>query len=294
LPQPLRISGVITRFAPSPTGFLHIGHAYAALVAFRRADAGAFLLRIEDLDRDRSRAQYIAAICEDLAWLGLAWRQPLLFQSSRTAAYRDALNLLERRGLTYPCFCTRASIATTLAADIAAAAAAPHPQPVQGLAPSYPGTCRKLTHREREQRLAGGESHVLRLDAARAAREPEAAALEFLEHDVRVRVQPQLLGDIVLARKDLPAAYHLAVVLDDAFQNVTLVTRGEDLLPCTHVQRLLQALLGLPAPRYAHHRLILDAQGRKFSKRDAAPTLRRLRQSGCTAAMLIAQLELEV
>jgi len=283
---------VITRFAPSPTGFLHIGHAYAALMAFRQADAGAFLLRIEDLDRGRSRAEYTAALCEDLAWLGLAWREPLLFQSSRAAAYREALTLLERRGLSYPCFCTRTSIATTLAADIAAAAEAPHRPPVQGLAPTYPGTCRTLTSREREQRLAGGEPHVLRLDAASAALQPEATALEFMEHGVRVRVQPQLLGDIVLARKDLPAAYHLAVVLDDAFQGVTLVTRAEDLLPSTHVQRLLQALLGLPPPRYAHHRLILDAQGRKLSKRDGAPTLRSLRESGCTAAMLIAQLEL--
>jgi glutamyl-Q tRNA(Asp) synthetase len=294
---PSRISAPVTRFAPSPSGYLHIGHAYAAIMAFRQAGSGGFVLRIEDLDRGRARPQYAEAILEDLAWLGLGWREPVLLQSSRAAAYGEALGALARRGLTYPCFCTRASISTALAGDIAAAAEAPHPG-LQRLA-RYPGTCRHLSAPERDARLSRGEPHVLRLDAALAAQQPEARELMFVEQGeavqgqaVHIRADPALLGDIVLARKDLPAAYHLAVVLDDAFQHITLVTRGEDLLPSTHVQRLLQALLGLPVPRYAHHRLILDEQGRKFSKRDRAPTLRSLREAGSTAAMLIARLGL--
>ena len=258
---------IVTRFAPSPTGLLHLGHAYAALIA--RQAGERFLLRIEDIDTGRARAEFEAAIFEDLAWLGLDWEKPVLRQSERSAAYEEALGRLDAMGLLYPCFCTRK--------DIAAAGGAPHGD--EG--PLYPGTCRGL-HRER----AG--SYALRLDAAKAA--AMTGPLDFVEHGRPVCVDPSKLGDVVLARKEMPAAYHLAVVVDDAFQGVSLVTRGEDLLSATHVQRLLQALLDLPAPAYAHHKLILDAQGRKFSKRDASMTLRELRANGVTAGEIRAML----
>ncbi|HEX3673611.1 MAG TPA: tRNA glutamyl-Q(34) synthetase GluQRS [Rhizomicrobium sp.] len=257
---------IVTRFAPSPTGLLHLGHAYAAFVAAGNGER--FLLRIEDIDRARCRAEFEAAICEDLAWLGVRWEMPVLRQSTRFAAYRAALDDLAGQDLIYPCFCTRA--------DIAAADAAPHGP--QGAL--YPRTCRALPDNERQARIARGDAYALRLDVAKAA--SLAGELSFVEYGKAVRADPRNLGDIVLARKETPASYHLAVVVDDAYQGVTLVTRGEDLLAATPVQRLLQALLGLPAPSYAHHRLILDEQGRKFSKRDHAVTLRALRESGVT------------
>lgn len=282
-----------TRFAPSPTGPLHLGHAFAALSAFDAAAEGRFVLRIEDLDGARLREEYVAAIREDLGWLGLSWPEPALRQSSRGEAYRAALGRLEERGLTYPCFCTR----TAIAAEIARAGEAPHAPGAAADAAVYPGTCRRLPPLERQQRLARGEAFAVRLDAGRAAAQCPADTLQFTECGMgpagehgTYAVQPGLLGDIVLARKNLPAAYHLAVVLDDAFQGITLVTRGQDLFAATHVQRLLQVLLGLPEPRYAHHRLILDAQGRKFSKRERAPTLRALRQRGVSALQIREQL----
>ena len=263
---------IVTRFAPSPTGYLHLGHAYAAL---RARDAGEhFLLRIEDIDRARCRPEFEAAIFEDLAWLGLDWEKPVLRQTERTFAYREAMRRLTERGLVYPCFCTRKDIAD----EIARAGAAPHG--AEG--PLYPGICRDLPDAVRRERIASGIPYALRLDAAKAA--AITAPLSFQEHGEKIAVDPVSLGDIVLARKEMPAAYHLAVVIDDAFQGVTLVTRGEDLLPATHAQRLLQALLGLPEPAYAHHKLILDAQGRKFSKRDSSATLRELRANGVTPA----------
>jgi glutamyl-Q tRNA(Asp) synthetase len=266
---------IVTRFAPSPTGYLHLGHAFAALTASR---AGArFLLRIEDLDKDRSRDEFVTAIFEDLAWLGLVWEEPVLRQSTRATAYGEALARL--KPFTYPCFCTRKEIAE----EIARAAEAPQAQ-VGPDGPLYPGTCRRLSPAERDARIAAGESFALRLDAAKAA--AAAGPLTFIEHGHIHPAVPLLFGDVVLARKDLPAAYHLAVVVDDAYQGVTLVTRGEDLLSATHVQRLLQALLKYPAPAYAHHRLILDSHGRKFSKRDQAVTLRSLRAGGVTPAEL--------
>jgi glutamyl-Q tRNA(Asp) synthetase len=264
----------VTRFAPSPTGYLHLGHAYAAFKA--HAAGERFLLRIEDIDITRCRPEFDAAIHADLAWLGLGWETPVLRQSGRFAAYRGALETLEARGLLYPCFCTRAEIAR----EIAKASEAPH-GPEGAL---YPGTCRHLSPQIRQARIAQGEAYALRLDAAKAA--AQAGVLFFDERGSgaqgRIAVDPVLFGDIVLARKDTPSAYHLAVVVDDAFQGVNLVTRGRDLFAATHVQRLLQALLGLPAPAYAHHRLILDEQGRKFSKRDNAVTLRHLREMGVT------------
>ncbi|HVP86409.1 MAG TPA: tRNA glutamyl-Q(34) synthetase GluQRS [Rhizomicrobium sp.] len=261
---------IVTRFAPSPTGLLHLGHAFAACTA---ADAGErFLLRIEDIDTTRVREEFVDAIYEDLSWLGLRWEEPVLRQSSRFNAYRTALAKLDEQELLYPCFCTRKEIAE----EIARASEAPHgPE-----GPLYPGTCRHLSADERAARMESGASYALRLDGKKAAR--VAGALTFAEHDKMVAVEPLLFGDVVLARKETPASYHLAAVVDDAFQGVTLVTRGSDLLPATHVQRVLQALLGLPEPAYAHHRLILDAEGRKFSKRDKAVTLRALREAGQT------------
>lgn len=281
----LPATGHSTRFAPSPTGLLHLGHAFAALTAFAAARSGGFVLRIEDLDRSRARPEFEAAIHEDLTWLGLSWQEPVLRQSTRSQAYEHALVTLERRGLTYPCFCTRAGIV----AEIARAGEAPH---LPGCA-GYPGTCRSLSATERQGRVARGDVFATRLDAARAAGVVAADRLQFTENGLgpqgqrgRIVVDPMLLGDVVIARKDLPAAYHLAVVVDDAYQGITLVTRGHDLFTATHVQRLLQALLGLPEPLYAHHRLILDAQGRRFAKRDQVTTLRSLRAQGLTPAQI--------
>jgi len=268
---------IVTRFAPSPTGHLHLGHAFAAITA---AEAGErFLLRIEDIDAARCRPEYERAIDEDLSWLGLSWEQPVLRQSSRLDAYGAALAALKGRGLLYPCFCTRREIA----AEIARSVEAPHAPD----GPLYPGTCRALSEAERTQRSAGGEPYALRLDAKKAAE--IVGPLFFDERGAgpegetgRIAVDPLRSGDVVLARKKTAAAYHLAAVVDDAFQGVTLVTRGSDLFAATHIQRVLQALLGRPAPAYAHHRLILDAHGRKFSKRDDAVTLRALREAGVT------------
>ena len=264
---------IVTRFAPSPTGHLHLGHAYAALYARERGDR--FLLRMEDIDATRSRPEFEAAICEDLSWLGLDWDGAILRQSTRFDAYRAALARLEGEGLLYPCFCTRSEIA----AEIARAVEAPHgPE-----GPLYPGTCRALSSSERKARIESGALYALRLDAKAAAQ--RLPALTFQEDGEgpcrgEIAVDPLLFGDVVLARKDTPASYHLAVVVDDAFQEVTLATRGEDLFSATHIQRVLQALLDLPAPSYAHHRLILDTNGRKFSKRDQSVTLRALRGAG--------------
>ena len=276
---------IVTRFAPSPTGFLHLGHAYAAIMAYRAAQetGGRFLLRIEDIDAGRCRPEFEQAIFDDLHWLGLAWGEPVRRQSQHFADYTAALQRLQEQGVIYPCFCTRKDIE----AEIARAASAPHPGDLSGNI--YPGTCRELLEQERARRMASRLNYALRLDCAKAVKLIEPGKLQFEElgrgpngETGSQCASPELLGDIVLARKDFPASYHLAVVTDDALQGVTLVTRGEDLFSATHVQRLLQALLSLPTPAYAHHRLILDVDGRKFSKRDSAVTLRSLRSSGVT------------
>ena len=264
---------VVTRFAPSPTGWLHLGHAHAALFAQRaaRASGGRFLLRIEDIDTGRCRPEFEAAIYEDLAWLGLDWEKPVRRQSEHMAEYAAAVARLENMGLIYPCFCTRAAIK----AEIERAADAP--QGPDG--PIYPGICRTLAQDERARRIASGESYALRLDMARAA--ARAGRLTWTDRGRgTVIAAPEKFGDVVLARKDTPTSYHLAVTLDDATQGVTLVTRGEDLAPATDIHRLLQALLGLPTPEYHHHRLITDAAGKRLAKRDRASTLRDLREAG--------------
>ena len=268
---------VVTRFAPSPTGELHLGSAYSARIAWQRARAvgGTFLVRIEDIDIRRCRREYETAMLADLEWLGLAWDGEVRRQSDHFADYGRVLDQLDERGLVYPCFCTRA--------DIAASTSAPHPLAMGPDGPLYPGTCRHLPVEERRRRLSAGIEHCMRFHSARAAE--QAGPYSFLDEGLgRIEGQPLLLGDFVIARKDTPTSYHLSVTVDDHLQGVTLVTRGIDLLPSTHVHALLQKLLGYAAPQYAHHPLLTDATGRRFAKRDRDLTIRSLRESGKTSA----------
>lgn len=269
MPLPTRLHHT-TRFAPSPTGYLHLGHAFAARFAAERGQR--FLLRLEDIDTTRCRPEFSAAILEDLAWLGLAWEPEVWQQSQRLAVYQVALDRLRAQDLLYPCFCTRKEIQ----AEIAAMGGAPHP----GLdGPAYPGTCRHLSPEKRADRMARGLAHCWRLDVARAA--SQAGPLNWHDLDVGpVSADFAEVGDVVLARKDTPSAYHLAVVVDDAAQGVDLVTRGQDLRAATHLHRLLQALLGLPVPRYAFHSLLLDENGQRFAKRNQSATIRAMREAG--------------
>lgn len=265
----------VTRFAPSPTGWLHLGHAYAALFAHEQAAGGRFLIRLEDIDGTRARPEYEGAIFEDLAWLGLEWEMPVRRQSDHLDDYRNALAELERLGVLYPCFCTRKEIQE----EISRAGNAP--QGPDG--PLYPGTCRNREHEERARRIAAGESYALRLDVAKAAGLVSSDLVWVDRAHGTFQARPGVFGDVVLARKDTPASYHLAVVVDDALQGITLVTRGEDLLEATHLHRLLQALLGLPVPEWQHHGLITDENGKRLAKRDDARSLRSLRAAGWTA-----------
>jgi glutamyl-Q tRNA(Asp) synthetase len=269
----------ITRFAPSPTGYLHLGHAHSALFAARAAGAGGrFILRIEDIDVGRCRPELTDAIFEDLAWLGLEWAEPVRRQSEHMADYQAALDALAAKDLLYPCFCTRKDIE----AEIAAAGSAPHEIPAGPDGYHYPGTCRRLKAAERNARLDAGEPHALRLKVDDAA--AGTGPLTWVDRDRgEQEATPEIFGDVVLARKDTPTSYHLAVTVDDALQGVTLVTRGRDLFPASHLHRLLQALLGLPVPKYRHHGLIDGPDGRRLAKRDHAATLRQLRESGTTA-----------
>jgi glutamyl-Q tRNA(Asp) synthetase len=263
---------IVTRFAPSPTGYLHLGHAFSALFAWRRAReaGGRFLLRLEDIDAGRCRPEFADAILEDLAWLGLDWDGHVRVQSLHLGEYHAALVGLLARGLLYPCFCTRADIQR----EMEQSAAAPH---TPDGTPLYPGTCRSLSQDEREARVAAGERHALRLDMRHALAGMTQALTFEEESEGALACRPEQFGDVVLARKDAPASYHLCVTHDDAAQGVTLVTRGVDLKPATHVQRLLQALMGWPVPAYAHHPLLTDADGRRLAKRDRAATVRELR-----------------
>lgn len=279
-----------TRFAPSPSGLLHLGHAYAALFAARAAGKdGRFLLRIEDIDGDRARAEFEAAIFEDLAWLGLQWERPVRRQSEHLDTYAKAMAQLQARGLVYPCFCTRKEIA----AEIARAGNAPHGLTPLGPADAiYPGTCRKLSEVDRAAKRDSGTAFALRLDMASALHEAErdnGGALTWLDRARGLQTcDPRAQGDVVLARKDLGTSYHMAVVCDDAAQGVTLVTRGADLFEASHVHRLLQALLGLPVPEWHHHRLLSDEAGQRLAKRSDALSLRALREAGKTAAEVVA------
>jgi glutamyl-Q tRNA(Asp) synthetase len=261
---------------------LHLGHAHAALTAFRRAReaGGRFLLRIEDIDPTRCRPHFAAAIEEDLRWLGLQWDGDVRVQSEHLPEYRAVLDALAARTLIYPCFCTRADIAR----EIGLSATAPHAPDGSAL---YPGICRALPEAVRAARIAAGEPHALRLDMTRALREVPGT-LTFTERDEgEIVCDPAPFGDVVLARKEAPASYHLCVTHDDAAQGVTLVTRGIDLKPATHLHRLLQALMGWPAPAYSHHALLTDAGGKRLAKRDQAATLRSLREAGMSPAEVL-------
>lgn len=272
---------IVTRFAPSPTGHLHLGHVRSAWEGWHaaREAGGRFLLRIEDIDRGRCRLEFDTAIVAELAWLGLDWDGPIRRQSEHFADYRAALARLDERRLIYPCFCTRRAIQ----AEIARAGGAP-----QGEGGAiYPGTCRRLSSAERAARIAAGADYALRLDVAAAL--ARTGALDWSEDGRRVVADPAALGDVVLARKDIPTSYHLAVTVDDALQGVTLVTRGVDLFAATHIHRLLQALLDLPTPVYRHHRVLTDASGRRLAKRDAALTVRAMRDAGLGPAQIVRQ-----
>lgn len=267
----------VTRFAPSPTGRLHLGHAFSALTAhdFARERDGTFLLRIEDIDPGRSRPEHVDAILEDLIWLGLEWDGEMVYQSERLDLYAAALARLKADGLVYPCFCTRA--------DIAASVAAPHgPE-----GPVYPGTCRGLADADLRQ------PHAWRLDMKKALSQGSrlrGSALAWMDGGKDIPATPEIFGDVVLARKDAPASYHLAVTIDDAAQGVTDIVRGRDLFASTHVHCLLQALLDLPTPRYHHHGLLTAADGARLAKRHGAPTIASLREAGADPAALVAAL----
>lgn len=274
---------VRTRFAPSPTGRLHLGHAYAAKVArdLALSAGGEFLLRFEDIDSTRVRPEYFEGIEQDLAWLGLTWSGTPVRQMERVPAYERALGKLRELGVVYPCFCTRREIEEEVARMRGA------PQGPEG--PLYPGTCKHRSDAERQERIAGGLPFSWRLDAGKASLRCGPLGFDDLRHG-HLTVDPGLLGDVILARKDIGTSYHLAVVVDDDFQSVSHVTRGEDLLPSTHVHRLLQCLLGLPEPIYLHHRLIVDENGRRLAKRHDALSIRALRESGRTAGSLLGEL----
>lgn len=271
-----------TRFAPSPTGYLHRGHAFSALFAAEaaRTSGGRFILRIEDIDHGRCRPEFTDAIFEDLAWLGLRWEMPVRRQSEHMADYQAALAKLEALGVLYKCVCTRADIKR----EIAAAGAAPH-LAGEGGEPLYPGTCRRRPANEVADLVANGAAYALRLDVAAAA----AIAGKLAWHDQAAGPQvarPELLGDAVLARKDVPTSYHLAVTIDDHLQGIDLVTRGQDLFVATHLHCLLQKLLGLPTPAYHHHKLLTDLDGQRLAKRAGSPSLRDLRATGIAATTL--------
>ena len=272
----------VTRFAPSPTGYLHLGSVYSALFAQQaaRADGGRYLVRIEDIDTTRCKPEFTDRMLGDLDWLCLGSdEKPERRQSDHLPEYKAALERLDSMGLTYPCFCTRADIQR----EIQAAGGAPHGPD----GPVYPGICRGLPRPEAQNRIAGGETPAWRLDMAAA----QAVTGRLSFHDRGrgcLACRPEAFGDVVLARKDTPTSYHLSVTLDDALQGITLVTRGEDLLPSTDVHRVLQALLGLPEPEYWHHGLLLGPDGKRFAKRDKSVSVPDLRKDGRTAAEIVA------
>lgn len=262
---------IVSRFAPSPTGRLHLGHAWSAILAhdLARDAGGRFLLRIEDIDGTRSRPEHVQTIMDDLTWLGLSWDGPVVHQSDRLPAYAAALDRLREMGLLYRCYCTRAEIA-------AASLSAPH-----GAEPVYPGTCR-------ERQDGSDRPFCWRIDMARAV--AQVGALAWQDGERTIPADPLSAGDVVLARKDAPASYHLAVTVDDAWQGVTDVVRGRDLFAATHVHRLLQALLDLPTPHYHHHGLLAGEDGQRLAKRHGAPTLAAMRESGVDGRAIAADL----
>jgi len=277
----------VFRFAPSPNGYLHLGHAFSALLNFdlARESGGRFLLRIEDIDTTRCKPEFETAIYQDLAWLGMTWEEPARRQSDHLGAYREALDQLSAQGLVYPSFESRAEIARLVAER---EADGPWPRDPDG-APHYPGSARLLSPNERSRLLQSDTPYALRLDmAAACARAGDIDWTELGEgpdgETGKITARPQAWGDVILARKETPTSYHLSVVVDDALQGVTEVVRGQDLFWSTSLHRLLQRLLGLPQPAYRHHRLLRDDSGRKLSKSTAATGLRELRAGGKTPA----------
>jgi glutamyl-Q tRNA(Asp) synthetase len=262
---------IVTRFAPSPTGYLHLGHAFSALFAVNAARdaAGRFLLRIEDIDPVRCKPEFDRAIVEDLTWLGLSWDGAVRRQSAHNADYRNALATLTEIGVAYPCFCSRK--------DIAASVAAPH----ESASLIYPGACRLLSKAESAERIAAGHPHAIRLNVAAGL--ALTGPLYWRDRSAGlIAASADRQGDPVIARRDAPTSYHLAVTVDDHLQGVTLVTRGEDLFDATHIHRLLQALLGYEPPEYHHHGLLSGPDGKRLSKRDGAVAIRTLRDQGWT------------
>lgn len=267
------MSDIVTRFAPSPTGYLHLGTIYSALFTENAArDAGGrFLVRVEDTDRGRCRQEFEDQILDDLRWLGLEWEEPIRRQSEHLESYESAIQDLRTQGLLYPCFCTRKEILE----EIDAAGVAPHGPD----GPVYPGTCRNLSEAERAEKISTGTAYALRLDIEKAhARAGEITWRDREKGEVIAR--PERFGDVVIARKDGWPSYHLAVTWDDHLQGITLVTRGDDLFEATDIHRLLQAVLNLDAPEYHHHKLLLDPTGRRLAKRDKDVNIKSLREAG--------------
>lgn len=281
----MKQQSIRTRFAPSPTGRLHLGHVLAARVArdFARSEAnGKFLLRFEDIDTSRVREPFYQEIIDDLQWLGLHWDEEPIRQSSRSQAYDDAFGQLRDLGLVYPCFCTRKEIQAEWSSMAGA------PQGPEG--PIYPATCQRLDASEQQEKLKAGIPHAWRLDTHKASQ--MVGPLTF--HDLRfgtIQVDPDVLGHVVLARKDIGIAYHLAVVVDDAYQHITHVTRGDDLLPSTHIHRLLQAILDFPEPTYLHHELVLDEHGTRLAKRSDSLAIAILRGVGKSPDEVLAMIK---
>jgi glutamyl-Q tRNA(Asp) synthetase len=284
----------VFRFAPSPNGPLHLGHALSALTGFGMARqlGGRFLVRIEDIDVARCREELVTGIFEDLAWLGIAWEEPVLRQSQHFSVYAEAAQWLEAQGLLYPCFASRSEILD---------AAKGGPLDPEGT-PLYPGLHKRLSKSEIEERIGRAERYALRLDMERAleaaARRLDGRPLTFTELDQEgkqtvIEARPERWGDAVILRKDVPASYHLAVVVDDARQGVTHVTRGRDLYAATDIHRLLQVLLGLPEPLYHHHRLLTDAGGRKLAKSERDTALASLRAAGVPPEEISARIGLD-
>ena len=275
---------VVTRFAPSPTGDLHLGHAYSARYAWDVAmcAGGRFLVRIEDIDTGRCRAEFIDRNLDDLRWLGLTWEEPIVRQSERMNLYRDALHRLDDLGVTYPCFCTRKDIRD----EIEAAAGAPHATAPDG-STVYPGICRARSAAERGAMIAAGRPYAVRLNASRVGE--LTGELSWTDRARATRTaMPGRFGDVVIARKEVATSYHLAVVVDDAAQGVTEITRGKDLFEATHVHRTLYALLDLPAPIWRHHDLCHDESGNRLSKRRGDETIQSLRERGHTRDEVLA------
>jgi len=273
-----------TRFAPSPSGLLHKGHAYSALLAYKIAieNKGRFLVRIEDIDTGRCKPAFTQAILADLKWLGLTWEEPVRIQSENFTDYEAALDMLKKLDVVYPCFCTRKEIQD----EISSSKRAPHGPD----GPLYPGTCRHLDKNIRAHAIANGRPHAWRLNLSKALTHITTPLVWHEQCHGLIPAQPDLLGDCILARKDTPTSYHLSVVVDDALQGVTHIVRGEDLYYATHLHVVLQQLLGLPTPQYQHHALLMDETGVRYAKRNKAVTLQSIRENGIDSASLKASL----